>query len=1099
MKRLRNLFILILLTMSVFVGGVSAKSLAVNQKFSKTWSKTLYNCQRGNNNDHYICVDGISIPDKINELKVIPYDLSNSEVGTLIGYCIDPHLQSTGEYKVDYILGTREKEEDNKFDTGIIEILRNGYNNLGEKKDGALGDKEEYVATSIAIRALAIGLGGQGKGSSSDEALIATTSAHISAGLSWAGGKTILSTSTPGYYNKKYEFKAVVPTDAKEDSIHDGDSILNRAQELFNLGLSAATGDGDSTVPTITTKENEQNGQVTIILEYKNFTVGSGKIYDFACDNCENFKVEGDGELTSSDGTITITFGNSGEDCKPTKYEITYKYTDDKLNFVAAHLVPLNASGSQNFYTIQKNEGELEGKIEGNIVCGDACKTNISEPICESDALGSIKTDTDIKKCILDNVDDAGNPYELTNSKGLQEKNKYCSVFCKEDYDTIQLEPVVPNVKCGKYFNLNSKIEGKKTCYTGGPTDNKQIDKEQYLKDIIAAQKEMIEAYNEYLGWSTALKKGQDNGDNYTDSHETTCTSSDDEGNLITVPCCENEKPCTQYFYNVDVDIINYIIDEETNKTGVIKLNGTKKKNFYEDNDGGHSDSCSPAKCENGKPKKLEIYVEGLRDAALGRLNKAIEKYENIIKEYNSCTTAWTNEFAFAQEIKFEYDESHDTSDKRYEPYYSLIKDKNDKLKPIGEATINTSTILVCTGDTNDQYECQGEEKPYELSVDSGSLGTYNYNSGYGDTFKLMNYIKCSKDKCEVDKESYVSQALFIKKEVAKSQEYETPTAFAQIAANGKITLVGAYEGPDIQLEELPNSLPVSTSVVGGGVFKLLIQGLGEYYDEDNLFGRLIDHGKTMSNGKETVIEVSGSEVFKDEYACYYESLCRPKDCPDCIFTCYGDGCSWDSCVGDQCSDKCVGCIFNLGELSITHKTISTSNINSAGRTFGYNWITTNDLDKLSEKLRDQLVFTAAKAQATIDEIQTKNETIYGDTKDTENSEFAFSIKLTPQIITDIKTYNENQSENGGYINDSLTCYDAKIDGKDYKNIFCYSDFIDSLMEKYSGQMTFGSNRPEKSGRKDYNSYNTDNSYWNLWLKDLDLTSEDVIGGPSWR
>lgn len=136
------------------------------------------------------------------------------------------------------------------------------------------------------------------------------------------------------------------------------------------------------------------------------------------------------------------------------------------------------------------------------------------------------------------------------------------------------------------------------------------------------------------------------------------------------------------------------------------------------------------------------------------------------------------------------------------------------------------------------------------------------------------------------------------------------------------------------------------------------------------------------------------------------------------------------------------------------------------------------------------------KANKTISQIEEKNETIYGDTKDTENSEFAFSIKLTPEIISDIKAYNDSQSKMGGYINDSLTCYDATIDGTTYENIYCYSDYIDSLMEKYSGQMTFGNNRPNDKASRD--SYSGD--YWQLWTQNLEyIGSEDVIGGPSWR
>ncbi len=81
-----------------------------------------------------------------------------------------------------------------------------------------------------------------------------------------------------------------------------------------------------------------------------------------------------------------------------------------------------------------------------------------------------------------------------------------------------------------------------------------------------------------------------------------------------------------------------------------------------------------------------------------------------------------------------------------------------------------------------------------------------------------------------------------LKKEVTKEQKYITPTAFYQIAANGKVIAYDNYSIDKVQLEPLVNKLPISTSSVGGGVFKLLVENLGEFYDKKDTSGRLIDY-----------------------------------------------------------------------------------------------------------------------------------------------------------------------------------------------------------------------------------------------------------------
>lgn len=55
-----------------------------------------------------------------------------------------------------------------------------------------------------------------------------------------------------------------------------------------------------------------------------------------------------------------------------------------------------------------------------------------------------------------------------------------------------------------RILKLTSHVEGTKTCYTGGNTADKSINKDQFIKDIVAAQKLMIEGRDLVLKAETA-------------------------------------------------------------------------------------------------------------------------------------------------------------------------------------------------------------------------------------------------------------------------------------------------------------------------------------------------------------------------------------------------------------------------------------------------------------------------------------------------------------------------------------------------------------------------------------------------------------------
>lgn len=1139
----KNLKILIIL-LTIFIGfasaDVKARTIEEKEQFTKQAS-----------GKHSI--SGLSIFDGTT-FGMWKYSFVDTSSENFVGYCMDPHKDASNGYKVDRILGdTAYTKRINAFDLGVLEIIKNGKNQYNDSLtftvDGSsktISGDSLYAATSIAVRAFALGVFGYGGDVESAKSSLVSyytgvASAHITSGIEWASYNidkinTITDTKCTGsvedfrkcyektfikgflknnWYKNSYNFKV-------SSSSSEGYLVMYAAQSLFMKGFNRAyeVMTGDVTTATVTATANPSTTDKTTTdntieeyyhqtIEFAQFDAQDGKIDNFTltCQDCAKNNITlgnleffnpqiNDWQVVSNINVLTafnadgktksgkielrfkVTRIKDDENCKSVNYKISYRYDDPSLKYIGA-LLKTSDTSKQRFFIIQKNDGNLKSEITGTIKCSASCDTELELPVCsyeEDDANAKIEGPTKIKTCIINNQDDAGNTYQFTSDAGGVD-NAYCKIYCKEDYAEIKLNPIVKNVKCGGYFKLTSKINGTKTCYTGSPntTENStngknSIDKEKFEQDIEKAIKEMIDAWNVYNKWKAAAAKTS-TATQVSCSYTGRTCSSEDTG---CSECDSGSESGTTYskewsWYEYDYDG---------------KLGNSPKTDSY--GPGSPEDgtcSCSLDLYEN----RDEEHKKNKENAYNTLLNK-IDVYEKTINDYNACTTAWTNEFAFAQEVRYYYDENRGKDNINYAPYFDLLtgKDELQKLEKYGNEKVDTK-ITVCTGATNDKYEClnKNNEKTFDLSIDGDNLSDYSYNSSYTNIFELKNYIKCSESECKVDGKSYVSKAAFVKKEVTKEQKYITPTAFYQIAANGKVIAYDNYSIDKVQLEPLVNKLPISTSSVGGGVFKLLVENLGEFYDKKDTSGRLIDYNG--ANEDKSVAKAVGVNAFDGEYVCYYENTCRPKDCPNCDFVCEGDGCEWKDCP--SCNISCVNCIFNLDDLNIIVKTITTTDVNAANRTHGYNWITSSSMEAL------QLL--TKKASMTISEIEEINEMIYDD-KTTDGSTLGFSIKLTPEIINKITAYNKDNEDNGGYINNSLTCYDATIDGETYKNIYCYSELIDKLVTENGDNVTVLPSRVNDEARR-ANDTGT-SGYWTLWSNyRIDKTSESVIGGPSWK
>lgn len=254
---------------------------------------------------------------------------------------------------------------------------------------------------------------------------------------------------------------------------------------------------------------------------------------------------------------------------------------------------------------------------------------------------------------------------------------------------------------------------------------------------------------------------------------------------------------------------------------------------------------------------------------------------------------------------------------------------------------------------------------------------------------------------------------------------------------------------------------------------------------------------------------------------------CAPgEDCPN----------NYNCCP--NCSVLCVGkCVYVTendidgdGALKVEFRPISPANINPNERPLGYNW---------EPNAAKTNVLVAEKAYNTISEIEARNsgttpETPVETQNPTEVPDYTLKVKLTPSLSTYVKEYNKSEVTNGNYNNDTLTCYDYDLSsysdedsckGAGYTwetdkcvvtNIFCYSKFIDLLVENYPDNIDVPKRAEAKnSAYSNFNIYQLlaaggapssgtpilTNDYWTIYsYTNLDINSDGIPDiGPSWK
>ena len=845
--------------------------------------------------------------------------------------------------------------------------------------------------------------------------------------------------------------------------------------------------------------------------------------------------------------------------CEELNTKIDFNYYDETINVEAYDLYSTSctkSTGCQHFYFLYAKDvektatvevpvklctltcEELKKMCEQNVPNGcerfeeeynstcAKCTTYINNAECteedskinliegmdvDTSACESVSDDNlNVLDCVIKNEDPAGNSYKATTSNFSNTvNNKYCSVWCKEDYHFVL--PGIKEANSGRYFSLQASVEGNKRCYTS------LIDEDQeFEEDLEQRRKAVIDAWNEWNKWYQALYGTYEDLENPHSDFNYSCNNgeyiegTDANGNAYVSYKCYESCNCS----------VNYDGYKRTwNYEAYTYTGGIVNRTYTDTRDGGYAIcSCHSGSGANGTITNLENAIKGSLNSAKSSLEGAINSYVKLIQQYTSCSgidtatyditlellnfEGWKMNYNYDPKIKFWYQES----------YMNSVL--TDELETIGNATVGGFKQSFCTESTDNSYE----------ECTSGWKEKLDKN----DPEVLKSQFVCKKngDIYTCGTESIVvSNAKYVKQEMESSGKYTTPTQFYTIYPTGAIVV--AEEGKSEEIEnskELTNLLPVGLGTTQGVYnYILKVKDLGEFYnkgnlgriwgDEDSVVVNVLEDENTCTKtgALQTEIKVDNTTHDSGVYVCAYKI-----NCPDCPVECEPDGCYNPDCPTNKCPVECDNCIYTNNAINVSYRPITSGDINPNDRDLGVNW-----------KYDDNSINTALelKAYATTTEIEESGETIYDiDYEDTSSSDgdFAMKITLDTKMINKIREYNEKYEDNGGFTNNTLKCYDHvnSNDGKTYENIYCYSTFIDELLYdssskdnvKIVGNRIIGSDAT--STDKLRKTQTQSSGYWTTWSEansnNWTITTQNGLAyyksnygeigiGPSWK
>lgn len=1037
----------------------------------------------------------------------VKFTSGNKKNEILTGYCIDPNSALLVNAHIVRMFGDPSNTKHvQMFDAGILKMASEGYSKdrTSITIDGRTVSGEDfYYSTTTAIRAFSIGFFGFGKGQLS-KSVANTPSAYVALAEDWSKELTkadynYFKQNVPQFLNSYSWFIK----DRRFASPAYDSNIMHVAKKLFMDGVRAAVDqvDPSNKVPTIKSssdntlsfENNQKSNVITINLKTKDFD-SKGKLINTTLDvradrtvnvsSAEYFvndeKVTTLNNISLKDNPdIKVVFSITPTDaeCNPVNYNFKYTYTDGEEKLIGGMLYNRGTAFNetttdQRFLVVDPTPkvSEQTGEEKGTIdVCFGKCNTNITIPnSCIEVDSGEwvesyIKGPENIIDCIIGSAaDEAGNPYKVdscnydlskvgqgykaerkSNSMSNVSSNPYCNVFCKEDYVPIKFSGI-QTVNSGRYFKVGAEIKGTKTCYTD------KINTEKYINDIKQVQEEMVTAYNNYLKWDAYSKNVKSDSSQYSGGYRTTCcsTSTNAAGESVQScsSCCKSRGTCGGYYATAN-GVTQFT--PRFNASGeIVSLNSRNTSFGSYSNDGGSSSSCSS--CTSGSSSTLRSNINSEIRKYKDQMDSARSRYQMIINRYNNCSnsTGWDVEYLFNQYIDYSYEEA----------YYNISAlTKEDKRLALESRSIDR---------TSKELKCVEGLSVYDKGrYETCSNGKTNYTVN-------RSYTICTTSGCSTDVKA-VQNVRYVKRSKDAEAKYTTPEVFYTIFPSGNIVYKDVANDSKYDIPtELVDGLPVSMKTsVGMYQFKYDIKDLGEFYQNCTM-GRLVGARNSVVNA----LTPNNDYQFTGEYVCHYKV-----NCPDCEFTWDFDDCTTGNC--------CVGCIFTIDKLQLYYRTISVNKFNPNNRPLGYNW-------NYNYKVNDTFGFVSKKADKTVNDAQEGIDTV-GD--QVYENEPLLKVILTPDLAAKIKKYNKEQINKGGYSNQTFNCYSYEDRGDEFKNVFCYSSFLDQFAREESDKFIFTNKRIMDERLRE--STKDQNGYWKTYTESMPKKNSDPnnIGGPSWK
>ncbi len=765
-------------------------------------------------------------------------------------YCVDPGKVMHGEWNAGSLTCSDTKLDDRRR-TAIMEVY-NAYSS-------------SHWKLQEALRRLVREWNGQQSGTDSNLLPEDTTIQGIQNAVHaiWINA---------GYETKKWEIdtKADSSTKSKIEMSqvsHQGQKYVISVKTNLNFNDIKFTCGSDCQSVT----PNAESKTVTVVLKEGKCTFKLNAKYGEGSTNSKDCS----GERHSASRPVLCTGGGSG---LQNMIVITDLVLDGNTPTTAS-FTPTDIS--------DECEGEPEPEPENK--CTQHTEVHV-DTFCDADGdkYVSITAPTDVKNCIIEKEDEAGNTYKMND--GQLTDNKYCAVYCKEDY-MIDL-PGAKYTTSGRYFEVeNVPVHAERTCYTTNRDGTAGIDIKQFVTDILAKQTELINKKNDY----EIAKKELELSKSAT-ATPTSCYSQEYEN----APLVEHKG--TIYSISASSTNTGSRITSTDNKTGEVYIATgqtlqTSSRKWGTDftrqpnKDGGYDCVEAPSDWD----------FEGEVARTKGEFERVKGELEEMISQIEDCYS-WINDMCMSDDqIEFWYREQYNTSIN-----YKIVSGPDYSPKDV--ATYKKGETI------DDEYTAN----------ESASLKDYKYLDCPDDG-------NCTKTKEAHQISTLLEEYYYRKIKVTGDAEYANIQEFATNYPHGTIDTVAGVGSLRQNYSYLGAIFPVALNTSKGVYqWKLNISNLGQYNDDPACkTGRLDEVVQWWE-------EQNGQSVSPDiEYVCVYVV-----DCDDCDYDCVGDHCYIPDEPEPKCPDcdiYCVNCIFD-GENTYFYRTVSVNEFNPNNRTLGYNW-----------------------------------------------------------------------------------------------------------------------------------------------------------------